>query len=90
MFQRKRLLCCCVMTSLILIFISMSFAQEINWYSMDQGGGTSSANDISISGVIGQVDVVRMEGSSITVSSGYFPMPADLIFENQFDIIGEG
>lgn len=61
-------------------------AQEINWYSMDNGGGTSSANNISVSGVIGQPDAGLQTSNNISVSGGYLPTPADdLIFENSFE-----
>lgn len=85
-----RFLCSCLIASSGLVFVSMSLAQEINWYSIDHGGGTSSANDITILGVIGQVDVGRMEAASITVSSGFLPMPADLIFKSKFGFNGGG
>ncbi len=70
---------------LCLLIFTVSNAQEINWYSTDQGGGISTHTDTVVTGVIGQVDTLRMEGGSLTISGGYLPLPADLIFENQFD-----
>ncbi len=60
-------------------------AQEIDWYSVDNGGGVSAAGDVSITGVVGQTDVLKMEGDSVTIAGGYLPLSADLIFENPFD-----
>lgn len=70
---------------LMLFIFGVSIAEEIDWYSIDQGGGTSTHSGVLITGVIGQTEVIRMEGGSITISGGYLPMPADLIFENQFN-----
>lgn len=70
----------------VLVVASLSVTgQEINWHSVDQGGGVSSGSGVSITGVIGQTDAVRMEGGSLTVSGGFIPMTSDLIFENKFD-----
>ncbi|WP_099019213.1 hypothetical protein [Marinicella litoralis] len=74
----------CLSVSLLLVAGSI-MAQEINWYSIDNGGGVSSNGMISLTGVMGQTDVVLMEGGSVSVAGGFLPVPADLIFENQFD-----
>ncbi|MCB1583600.1 MAG: hypothetical protein R3E90_14735 [Marinicella sp.] len=66
-------------------FPSGGFPQAIKWHSIDQGGGVSTQGNIVVAGVLGQVDAVMMERGNLTVSGGYFPYPADLIFENQFD-----
>ena len=91
MLFKRRIFLLCIITLLIFIAVPISFSQEINWYTTDQGGGTSSADDILLTGVIGQVDAVRMEGGSITVSGGYLPLPArpDLMFSNGFENNGE-
>lgn len=70
----------------VLLITAFSLtAQEINWFSIDQGGGTATGNDIVLRGVIGQTDVTRMEKGTITVAGGFLPLPADLIFENEFE-----
>lgn len=91
MFFKRRIFVLCIITLLIFIAIPISFSQEIDWYTTDQGGGSSSANDIVLTGVIGQVDAVRMEGGSITISGGYLPLSArsDLMFSNGFENNGE-
>ena len=73
---------------LLMLALGMSWlvsAQEIDWYSIDNGGGVSAAGDVTLLGVVGQTDAVLMEGSSVTVSGGYLPLSADLIFEDRFD-----
>ena len=75
-----------ILILLILIVVSFAaMAQEINWYSIDQGGGQTTQGNILITGVIGQVDSAKLEGGRLTISGGYIPFPADLIFENQFE-----
>ena len=85
MFLKKNNLLLQITAGLLLLVFTAAHAQEINWYTTDQGGGTSSNGDTELTGVIGQVETKRMEGGSITISGGYFPFPADLIFENKFD-----
>ena len=73
-----------LLLGLVLAFSVLS-AQEINWHSIDNGGGVSSNGDVKLIGVIGQADVIRLEGGSVTIAGGFLPLPADLIFENKFD-----
>jgi hypothetical protein len=74
-----------LVTWVMIISISVLSAQEINWFSIDQGGGVSQAGDVVLRGVIGQSDEQRLEGASITLSGGFLPLPADLIFEDEFE-----
>ena len=64
-----------------------SICQEINWYSMDSGGGVASANGIELLGVIGQTDTTQMSAGEIKLSGGYLPLPdtSDVIFKDSFD-----
>jgi len=79
----KKLVVLCLF--LFLTNINHVFSQEINWYSSDEGGGISIANNLKLVGVIGQIDTTRMEGGSITIAGGFLPLPADLLFENTFE-----
>lgn len=63
--------------SLILVFITSINAQEIKWYSMDNGGGKSSAGGIELLGVIGQAYTIRMTHNNTSLSGGYLPLPVD-------------
>ena len=79
----------------ILLVIGLSIistvviAQEINWSSIDGGGGISSNANIQLVGVIGQSDTKRMSAGGISISGGYLPLPAattqDPLFKNGFE-----
>ena len=46
---------------------------EINWHTMDGGGGTSSGGSFELSGTIGQADAgAAMTGGSYAVSGGFW------------------
>jgi hypothetical protein len=45
---------------------------NIDWYSMDGGGGTSTGGVYSISGTIGQADAGRMSGGNFTIEGGFW------------------
>jgi hypothetical protein len=72
---------------LVLITFQTGLAQEINWYSIDSGGGISANKDIQLTAVIGQQDTIQMSTDEITLSGGYLPLPAnnDVIFKNSFE-----
>ena len=71
----------------LLMALPVALSQEINWYSMDNGGGVASANNIELLGVIGQTDTSQMSGGDIILSGGYLPLPdtRDVIFKDSFD-----
>jgi hypothetical protein len=73
----------------ILLFITLQngLAQEINWYSIDSGGGVATANEIEMVGVLGQTDTQQMSNGDITLAGGYLPIRPDndLIFKTGFD-----
>ncbi len=62
-------------------------AQEINWYSIDSGGGVATANEIKLVGVLGQTDTQQMSSADITLAGGYLPIRPDndLIFQDGFE-----
>ena len=63
---------------LVLTLISTKvLTQEIDWYSIDAGGGISNGNNIQLIGVIGQSDTIRMSGGNISLSGGYLALPPD-------------
>lgn len=72
---------------LLLASLEVGIAQEINWYSMDSGGGVATANGIELLGVIGQTDTTQMSAGEIKLSGGYLPLPdtSDVIFKDSFD-----
>ena len=72
---------------LLSIISTVVVAQEIKWFSIDAGGGVSSATNVKLIGVIGQSDTARMSAGKITLSAGYLPLPSnqDLIFKDGFE-----
>ena len=61
----------------MLILCSFAIAQEIDWYSIDSGGGISTSGNTRLIGVIGQLDTVRMNGGNLSLSGGYLPLEND-------------
>ncbi|MCA9243088.1 MAG: hypothetical protein KDA32_03970 [Phycisphaerales bacterium] len=56
---------------------------EINWFTIDGGGGTSAGGVYTVSGTIGQPDAGIMGGGNYTLSGGFWvgvgeDCPADL------------
>ncbi len=56
---------------------------KVTWYTVDCGGGTSSAGSLSVSGTIGQFDAgAAMTGGTLSVRGGFwegvsFSCPSD-------------
>ena len=45
---------------------------EIDWYTIDGGGGTSSGGNYVLSGTIGQADAAESQGSNFIVAGGFW------------------
>src|SRR5260370_664203 len=45
---------------------------NIDWFSIDGGGGTSTGGVFSVSGTIGQPDAGHMSGGSFTLEGGFW------------------
>ncbi len=62
----------CLVT--LLAIPSLASAQPaINWFTIDGGGGTSSAGTITLSGTIGQPDAGPvMTGGTLTLTGGFW------------------
>lgn len=54
---------------------------ELNWYTIDGGGGLSSAGGFEIRGTIGQTDTRVISGGEFTIKGGFWP-ENDLSVEN--------
>lgn len=72
---------------LLSVVSTVVVAQEIDWFSIDGGGGISNANGIQLIGVIGQSDTVLMSAGNISLAGGYLPLPSggDVIFKDGFE-----
>ncbi len=72
----------------LMLLSSSAITQEIDWYSMDGGGGISTGdNNIQLIGVIGQTDTTRMSAGNISLSGGYLALPADAdsVFKDSYE-----
>jgi hypothetical protein len=45
---------------------------ELSWWTVDNGGGSSSGGDYTLSGTIGQPDVGSMAGGEYTLVGGFW------------------
>jgi hypothetical protein len=63
---------------LLLLAPSVLFAQlDVEWSTIDGGGGTSSGGSYSISGTIGQPDAGRaMTNGQFSLTGGFWALPA--------------
>jgi len=58
--------------ALLALATSAWAAYEINWYTIDGGGGTSSAGLYTIRGTIGQPDAGTMTGGPYALAGGFW------------------
>ncbi|HET6446917.1 MAG TPA: hypothetical protein VFI27_20315 [candidate division Zixibacteria bacterium] len=71
--KKKALLVALVIASILVAAFTVSQSYDIEWWSVDGGGGTSSGDGFELSGTIGQPDVGQeMNGGSFSVSGGYW------------------
>ena len=62
----------------ILLLVFMTFSQaadqyEINWHTIDRGGGTSTGGQYRATGTIAQHDVAYSEGGDYELLGGFWP-----------------
>lgn len=50
-------------------------ALEIDWFTLDGGGGTSSAGFLSVRGTIAQPDALPLSGGSLVLRGGFWSAP---------------
>ncbi len=61
-------------------------AFAIDWYSIDGGGGTSTAGEFALTGIIGQTDAATSSGGAFSVSGGLFShLVQQAIFSSGFE-----
>jgi hypothetical protein len=48
-------------------------ALEIDWFTIDGGGGTSTAGNLTLHGTVGQADAGPLEGGGFTLKGGFWP-----------------
>ena len=58
---------------LLLTFALTVHAQyEINWFTFDGGGGTSTGSVYSVSGTVGQADAATVTGGNYVLTGGFW------------------
>ena len=76
--MRKRHIVALVLVTLfVLVGVGMTLASpgssyEISWWTVDDGGGTSSGSNYALSGTIGQPDAGALSGGDYTVMGGFW------------------
>lgn len=65
----------CVLVPTVLLHLCVSQPLEINWFTIDGGGGTSSGGQFTLSGTIGQADTGILTGGSYTLVGGFWSIP---------------
>ena len=71
----------------LLLSTAAAMAAEIDWYSIDGGGGISTSGNIQLIGVIGQSDTILMKGGKLSLSGGYLALPpaSETLFKDSFE-----
>jgi hypothetical protein len=54
---------------------------NLDWYTMDGGGGTSSGGDYEISGTIGQPDAAEMSGGDYLLGGGFWARVSQFFYD---------
>ncbi len=68
--------------AVVLILAGAGFAAylggdfDLNWYTVDGGGGTSTGERFAVAGTIGQPDAGVMAGGDFSLSGGFRAAPA--------------
>jgi len=77
-----------LITSLLILvsFTSIAFASSggsynLDWYTMDGGGGTSTGGDYSVSGTIGQPDAGGMSGGDYDIAGGFWARVSQFFYD---------
>ena len=67
---------------LILLLSGIAFSEglggifNMDWFTIDGGGGTSSSGSYTVVGSVGQPDAGALSGSGYTLSGGFWSGPA--------------
>ncbi len=62
-----------IMLFMVLIGSSVSGQYEVNWYTIDGGGGRSSGGPYTLTGTIGQPDAAYSRGGNFELLGGFWP-----------------
>jgi hypothetical protein len=75
--RKRHIVILVLVTMFVLGGVGMTLASpgssyEISWWTVDDGGGTSSGSDYVLSGTIGQPDAGALSGGDYTVMGGFW------------------
>lgn len=73
--KKTYIIICGILISLLLVGTVMAAGDyQINWWTVDNGGGTSQSADghYAISGTIGQSEASSASGGSYTLNGGFW------------------
>lgn len=76
MKKHRLALLCIIILLLVLLYTTPTTRAaldvfEINWWTVDSGGGQLNGGDYSLLGVAGQPDAYALQGSGFILSGGY-------------------
>src|ERR1039458_8824272 len=61
-----------VLTLTMMALMAHAQSYNVDWYTIDGGGGTSTGGVYSVTGTIGQPDAGYMSGGNYTLQSGFW------------------
>src|SRR5882672_7708200 len=67
-----------LLLSLVASGVHAQTNYNIDWFTIDGGGGTSTGGVYSVSGTIGQPDAGKMSGGNFTIDGGFWGIIAAL------------
>jgi hypothetical protein len=75
--MKRKILFALLLTLLLLVAASAAYARldgySISWWTVDGGGGTSSANGYTLNGTLGQPDAGTVSsGGGYTLAGGFW------------------
>ena len=74
--KRVRVVGLIAVLGLLAAAAGVAFAQnggyEIDWWTVDGGGGTSEGGDFALSGTVGQADAGTMSGGDYVLTGGFW------------------
>lgn len=73
--MRKHLLTRAAIPALLIALPAIVAALEIDWFTIDGGGGTSTAGFLALTGTVGQPDAGPLSGGSLVLRGGFWAAP---------------
>lgn len=64
-----------------IVFASSGGGYNLDWYTMDGGGGTSIGGDYALSGTIGQPDPGSMSGGDYSLGGGFWARVSQFFYD---------